>query len=288
MSDTVSALPLVTIGIPSYNSARFIESTVRSALDQTYPNIEVLIIDDNSPDGTMAVLERIRDPRIRLLSNPSNLGAVGNWDRVLREARGEYVKLLHSDDLIVPDAVQTEVAGMLSDARLVMAASRRRIIDQTGRHIATRGAKWTGGRIEGREAVRSMVRTGTNLIGEPSAVLIRAQTFHEVGGFDESAGYAVDMELWSRLLSRGDLFFVPRPLAAFRVSGGQWSVRLAAEQARDVDRLLTRLGDDPGLGLSERDVRRGARSARWQARARRLLYSLVSLVTPKTPRPGDE
>ncbi|HEX9092983.1 MAG TPA: glycosyltransferase family 2 protein, partial [Coriobacteriia bacterium] len=160
--------PLVTIGIPSYNCGRYIARSVRSALAQTYENIEVLVIDDVSSDETMTVLAEIEDPRLRVLSNPTNLGAVGNWNRVLEEARGDFIKLLHSDDLIGSDAIETLLAPMLADERVVLVSTRRRIIDEDGRHIITRGARWSEGTVDGARVVRSMVREGCNLIGEPS------------------------------------------------------------------------------------------------------------------------
>jgi glycosyltransferase involved in cell wall biosynthesis len=269
--------PLVTIGIPSYDCARYIEQTVRSALAQTYGHIEVLVVDDVSSDDTLSLLAAVDDPRLRVLCNPVNLGAVGNWNRVLDEARGEFVKLLHSDDLIEREAIEMQLAPMLADERVVLVSSRRRIIGQDGKRITTRGARWGQGAIDGREVVRRMVREGSNLIGEPSAVLMRAATLRVAGGFDAGAAYAVDMDLWARLLAHGALYFVPTLLSSFRVSAGQWSVRLADSQAQDVARLLERLGADPSLGLSGADVRAGIRSAMRQAWARRILYAVLSL-----------
>ncbi|HEX9094247.1 MAG TPA: class I SAM-dependent methyltransferase, partial [Coriobacteriia bacterium] len=98
-----------------------------------------------------------------------------------------------------------------------------------------------------------------------------------VGWFDADAAYAVDMDLWARILAQGDLYFVPEPLASFRVSPGQWSVKLADSQARDVERLLARLQAEPGWDLTSADLRAGARSARRQAWARRTLYAALAL-----------
>jgi succinoglycan biosynthesis protein ExoO len=80
--------PLVTVGIPSYESSRFIEAAVRSALAQDFTDLEVLVIDDQSSDDTVALLAAIDDGRLRVLVNDTNLGAGRNWNRVLEEARG--------------------------------------------------------------------------------------------------------------------------------------------------------------------------------------------------------
>jgi putative flippase GtrA len=269
--------PLVTIGIPAFRSAVFIEQAVRSALAQTYVNLEVLVIDDASDDGTLDVLSGLGDPRLRILRNAENLGAVGNWNRVLAEARGEFVKVLHSDDFIEPEAIARQVAPMLAEPGVVLVSSRRRIVDRAGSSVTVRGARWTTGRRDGRATVREMARAGRNMIGEPTATLLRADALAKAGGFDAAYGYCVDLDLWARLLSVGDLYFIHEPLASFRVSPDQWSVRLADQQAGDMVRLLQKLERDPTMGVSGADVRAGARSAGRQASMRRILYRVLAL-----------
>lgn len=267
--------PLVTIGIPSYNSVRFIEQALNSALGQTYLPIEVLVIDDASNDGTWESLSRIHHPRVRLLRNDTNLGAVGNWNRVLAEARGEFIKVLHGDDFIRPQAIAAQVAALTDDPDVVLVSSRRWIVSEAGCRVGIRGARWRDGRIDGVRAVLEMVRMGRNLIGEPSATLMRAATAREVGGFVPDAGYCVDLDLWTRMLARGDLYFFGAPLASYRISRTQWSVELADQQSADFERLLTRVHHESTFGVSSADVLRGARAASRQALLRRLLYTFL-------------
>ena len=269
--------PLVTVGIPSFECERHVAEALACALAQTWDNLEVLVIDDASHDTTYDVVRAFHDPRLRALRNDTNLGAVANWNRVLAEAKGEYFKLLHSDDAIKPDTIERQVRPLIAEPGLVMASCRRRILDDSGSVIMTRGAKWHAGRRPGRDVARQMVRSGSNLIGEPSAVLVRTSVLREARGFDVDAGYSVDLDLWIRLLDLGDLYFDPEPLADFRVRTGQWSARLADRQAQDVARVLHQARAHESLGLTDADVARGVRSAGREALLRRALYAGLAL-----------
>lgn len=102
---------LVSILIPVYNREALIEETVNSALNQTYRNIEVVLVDNKSTDGTWQVLQKlaIKDTRIKIFHNETNIGPVRNWKRCIDEASGEYGKILWSDDLIAPEFLEKTV-----------------------------------------------------------------------------------------------------------------------------------------------------------------------------------
>jgi glycosyltransferase involved in cell wall biosynthesis len=101
----------VSILIPVYNREGLIEETVRSALEQTYDNIEIVIVDNHSTDSTWEVLEKLasHDNRIKIFQNDTNIGPVKNWKRCIDEATGEYGKILWSDDLIAPEFLEKTV-----------------------------------------------------------------------------------------------------------------------------------------------------------------------------------
>ena len=103
---------LVSIIMPSYNTARFIEETIDSVLAQTYTNWELIIVDDCSTDDTDAVVARYEDPRIRYLKNEKNSGAAVSRNRALREAKGRWIAFLDSDDLWTPDKLQKQIRFM--------------------------------------------------------------------------------------------------------------------------------------------------------------------------------
>lgn len=103
---------LVSIIMPSYNTASYIEETVRSVLNQTYTNWELIIVDDCSTDNTDEILDKISDDRIRIYKNKKNAGAAVSRNRALREAKGRWIAFLDSDDLWFPDKLEKQLQFM--------------------------------------------------------------------------------------------------------------------------------------------------------------------------------
>ena len=103
---------LVSIIMPSYNTAKFISETIDSVLAQTYENWELIIVDDCSKDDTDTVVARYTDPRIRYLKNEVNSGAAVSRNRALREAKGRWIAFLDSDDLWTPEKLQKQIRFM--------------------------------------------------------------------------------------------------------------------------------------------------------------------------------
>lgn len=110
-------LPLVTIGIPTYNRSGYLRQALQSALAQTYPNLEIIVSDNASTDDTPQVIAEYTDPRIRFIRQPENLGMAGNWNACLRAATGEYFLLLSDDDLLVPTGIEALVSAYVTEGQ---------------------------------------------------------------------------------------------------------------------------------------------------------------------------
>ena len=283
--------PRVSIGIPAYNNADAIVETVASALAQDYPDLEVVIADHGSTDGTAALLEQFRDdPRVRILSpTPAGGGAERNWDRVSRAARGEYFKLLCGDDLLDPGAVSAQVAALDAHPSAVMVASRRRIVDAHGEvFLPARGLGGLTGLVDGREAIRRTVRAGTNLFGEPAFVLVRHRVLAEAGYWDGADPYLIDQATYVRLLHRGDLVAHPAVVGAFRLNGGQLSFRLLADQGAQAIAFHDRERLSHPDRISAWDVLVGNVNVRRTALLRRTSYLVLGQrrLTRSAPPPA--
>lgn len=101
--------------MPSYNTASYIGRSIQSVLDQTYPNWELIIVDDCSTDNTLEVIRSFQDDRIRLFQNPENSGAAVSRNRALREAKGRYIAFLDSDDIWYPQKLERQLQFMQSN-----------------------------------------------------------------------------------------------------------------------------------------------------------------------------
>jgi glycosyltransferase involved in cell wall biosynthesis len=233
--------PLVSVCLPVYNGARFLEAAVQSVLAQTYPHFELQVFDDASTDGSWELLQGIRDPRITLHRNERNLGPEANWNQALAAARGKYIKLFHQDDLLAPECLEKQVRALEDHPAAVLAFCRRHIIRPDGRRLMTRGGPWGTGLVSASQAFRRCLLAGTNLIGEPSAVLFRSEAGKRIGGFDGSIPYLIDLDFWLRLMDAGDAWSIGEPLASFRISSGQWSAALSRRQSQAFSQFMMKV-----------------------------------------------
>ena len=94
-------MPLVSIGIPTFNRQLLLKRAIESALAQTYPNLEIIVSDNASTDGTQHYLSSLNDERLKTIVNSENLGMVANWDKCLAAAKGEYFLLMSDDDALI-------------------------------------------------------------------------------------------------------------------------------------------------------------------------------------------
>ncbi len=280
--------PRVSVVVPSFNNASFIEATMDSILAQTFGDFELVVADHSSSDGTWELLQPYgADPRVRLLQTEAGGGAQRNWERVTAEAHGELLKLVCGDDIIYPTCLRDQVDALDANPSVVLVASRRDLIDARGGILLSgRGLAGLTGHVPGRKAARHTVLSGSNIFGEPACVLIRREALAGVGGWDSRHPYVIDEATYVKVLLNGDFVGIDKALAAFRLSSSQWSVDLAREQSSQVVRFHHQLaGEAPGL-LSRADLWRGDAMARVMAFVRRLAYIWVGRRMHASPPAG--
>ncbi len=143
--------PRVSVVVPAYNNARFIEQTVESILEQTFGDFELILSDHSSTDGTWDLLRRFSDdPRVRLMRVPTGGGAQANWTAVTDRAAGELLKLVCGDDLLYPTALAEQVAAFDAHPGAVLVACRRDIVDEAGVPVIRgRGLQGLSGLVPG-------------------------------------------------------------------------------------------------------------------------------------------
>jgi glycosyltransferase involved in cell wall biosynthesis len=227
--------PAVSVCIPVYNGERFIAAALNSALSQTYRDIEIVVVDNASTDATPEIVAGFTDARLRVFRNESNIGAAANFNRAVSRARGRYLKVLCADDVLYPECLAKQVAVLEGDAArgIAVVGCMRDIIDDRGKRWLRRRFPGRSGRTEGPLAIAMTVRSGTNIFGEPAAILARTDAVRAAGAFDTRYGFCLDLDLWCRLLGTGDLYMIEETLCAFRVSSQSWSASLAHRQRRE-------------------------------------------------------
>ena len=247
---------LVSIAVPVFNTARFLPAALDSLLAQEHPHWECLLWDDGSTDGSrdIAAGYACRDPRFRLLGNGGNNGNPRALALTLAQARGEFLGVLDSDDVLEADALSSMLAFMQAEPRPGMAYSQYTEIDEYGRELGL-GTRFRSPYSPQRLLVEFMTHHFR---------LIHADAYRAVGGYDGSLDEAADYDLCLRLSERVAVAHLQRPLYRYRirrdsVSGGQRlrQVRATFDAAQ---RALQRRGMDRhyalSLGLRARHVLR--------------------------------
>lgn len=234
-------MPLVSILIPVYNRRSLIGDCIRSALDQTYGNIEVIIVDNASTDGTWEVCQELAgtDDRVRLFRNEENIGPVRNWRRCADEARGEFVKVLFSDDLLLPRCVE-EMVSPLDDPAVGLVYSPVFIgssLSTSAIHYSNRNKL----RLTADEFI-SRVLTGAAPVS-PGAALIRSEDLRHFLGvpinsvrpqnYDRHGAGPDVMIALEAATKYGQVVNLPRPLVFFRAHPDSLSVRDENGEVRD-------------------------------------------------------
>jgi len=289
-----STPPLVSVLVPTYNYARFLPQALQSVLAQDYPALEILVSDDGSTDDSAAVLRDLAqcDPRVRVVIQPRNLGAAPHWNWCLREARGDYVKFLFGDDAFNSRHAISRLVELLEEhPSAVLATSARRVMDESSRPLDLWNPLRRAGLHEGRALIGRCLLANQNLIGEPSAVLLRRRALNR--GFSSAFRQLVDLELWLHLLESGDLAYTPEPLVAFRRHNAQQSHvnHHAAVAQQETLRLVAQFLDQPekrlAAGLTEFDYRLVLyRASHYLKKAERQFGQTPPAPEPSAPLPA--
>ena len=229
-----SDTPQISVLMPAYNAERYIAQSIQSVLAQTDEDFELIVINDASTDSTRAVVLQYKDPRLRLVDNPRNLGIVETLNRAIATSRGRYVARIDADDLCVPTRFAKQRAVLDSRPEIVMVSAEMSVL--------SRGAvRFTRQRPEtDLKALRWMLHLG-NPVGHPS-MMFRAEAVQRLGTYmRREFQYAEDFDFTHRLLTIGDVFIIPEYLVVYRQHGGNLTVTHRDEMAWAAAAVLRRV-----------------------------------------------
>ena len=197
---------LISIVTPSYHQARYIEETIQSVLSQGYPQIEYIIVDGGSTDGTVNIIKKYEDQLAWWLSEKDR-GQTDAINKGFARANGDILGWINSDDTYEPGAVAAAAKFLQEHPKVGMVYGDCNYINENGRVI---------GKFHSAQTNYRLLRQGFTHIPQQT-MFFRADLWKQVGPLDPSFYFAMDYDLWTRIASRTEINYVPQTWANFRL-----------------------------------------------------------------------
>ena len=267
--------PLVSVCIPTFNGSLFLRETIASVLNQTHKNLQIVISDHSSTDATLEIINDFHDDRIEVHSLKQAGTAADNWNHCCSKARGKYIQLLCQDDLLKPQCIARHVSELERSAESVsFSFSNRDVVTPRGRRVLkNRGWKIKDGPVILNEAIARLVSSGTNLFGEPCAVLMKSEFFRTTRGF--RGKYLIDLNMWLELWQLGPALKINESLCQFRISKNSWTSQLQQLQSSEFETFATELRTHYSHYISDKDFNHAISRSRNLQRKRFWLTLIV-------------
>lgn len=218
--------PLVSLCIPVYNGAEFVPSLLNTIQQINYPNLEIIISDDDSQDNTLNLLYGTQLTNCQIFTH-ARYGLVPNWNFCISQAKGKYIKFLFQDDILAPDCIDKMVNIAEQDEEIGLVFSPRHLVYEQPVDLKfLRGMEelhkhWS--KINPLQLGLDLLQDNNffkppyNKIGEPTNVLVRREVFGQIGLFDSTFQQLADLEMWWRIMSYHKIAFIEETLASFRI-----------------------------------------------------------------------
>ena len=207
----MNTVPKVSVLMPAYNAASFIEDAIQSVLAQTFTDYELVIVDNCSTDSTKEIIAQyLSDKRIKYFRNETNIGVVGNFNKCFSHAQGDYLKVLCADDKFHPQLLEKFVPVMEHSPNVSIVASYSQEFGLSSKILKAPFSH----HVDGKHLTYEILKNW-NYLGHPSNVMFRKAGL-KVGGFRNEYLWMSDWEMWLRVLSTGDAYFIPEVLSYTR------------------------------------------------------------------------
>ena len=243
-----NSAPKVSVIVPNYNHARFLNQRIDTILNQTFQDFELILLDDCSTDHSRSILSSYAsDPRVRLEFNEANSGTpFKQWNKGVSLSRGEYIWIAESDDYADPRILERLVSILDAKSQIAYVNCRSWCVSETGEltgyvddylasHVDPR--RWTADYCaNGREECRKYFAR-TNIVANASAVVFRRAAYQQVGGADENLRLCGDWKLWAAMALTGEVAYLSQPLNYFRSHNGSVRSKTQAAHANLAENL---------------------------------------------------
>jgi len=272
-------VPVISVVIPVFNGLPYIKDCLDSVLNQTHQNLEIILVDGGSTDGSREWVQGRGNRLIKTIAMPYETSAADNWNAASREATGEYIKLLCQDDILYPNALADQLTDLDKYPQAGFAVAQRDIIDAHGKMLyrkrGLRGMK--SGLTEGIDALRTSYLSGTNNFGEPVALLFRHAALDSVLNWSDDRPFLLDLDLYTKALKSQSLVVRTESVGAFRVSSGSWSTKLIGEQTQQLRAWQHEVAEVLDPKPTRFEKLRAGTALRQQSLLRRLAYRILKL-----------
>ena len=252
-------MTLVSIVTPSFNQSAYLEQTIRSVLEQDYADIETLVIDGGSTDGSPDIIKKYAS-RLAYWISEKDSGQADAINKGMARAKGEIVAWLNSDDYYLPGAVAAAVKAFDENPDVAMVYADMLAVDEHGQTFNT---------LRFRQLTLEDLLS-FQIIGQP-AVFMRRSAFEKAGGLDLSYHFLLDHHLWIRIAAQGRILHVPQTWAAARYHARAKNRAQAAAFGREAFRILESVERDSYLAPTLAKIKRRASASAHRVDARYLL-----------------
>ncbi len=254
--------PLVSICIPTYNGALYLQEALDSIKVQSYGNLEIIVSDDASTDETLNILDDFKNetnyPIIIHHHEPSGIGA--NWNNCMAYVNGDYIKFLFQDDTLHPECIEEMVKILDQNPSIGLVVSKRHIIVEGADNVFSikdwmhlyddlqkkLNLNFQPISILDKSFFKSSLfyKSPINIVGEPSAVMFRKSLIDEIGFFRTDLKQLLDCEYWYRILKHCSIGIINKKLISFRIHPNQATQKNGLDKAKDSKLFNKILYDD--------------------------------------------
>ena len=233
--------PTVSVALAVYNAEKYLAAAIDSILNQTFPDFELIVINDGSTDKSLKILQRYadRDPRIRLFSR-ENRGIAKTRNELTQLAQGELIAVMDADDVMMPDRLANQVAFLGSHPEVVCVGGAHDFIDEAGRVLFRKEDPSDDGTIQ------QLALQGYTPINHPSA-MIRRDALLQIGGYPENMATVGDLDLFLRLGEIGKLANLTVTVLQYRQHAASVSERKQLAQIEDKRQACQRAWQRRGI-----------------------------------------
>ena len=201
--------PKVSVIIPTYNRDNYLYSAVKSVLNQTFEDFEIIVVDDASTDNTKQIIDKFDDKRIRYIRHKENKGGSAARNTGIKLSKGKFIAFLDDDDLWMPSKLEKQLDHINKNLEIDAVYTGAWRINKSGKIIRCNFPS-----LRGNIFPDILMK---NCVGSCSMVLVRKECFNRIGLFDENLSAGQDWDMWIRLAKHYQFDYVNEPLVLYRV-----------------------------------------------------------------------